>query len=168
MRDRHHARLCGSCQAPMACTEDACWRCASPWVENHLRAAPSPTRARPDHGGRRHQVDAEAGIAARRADAAAVRRRAVPATRVERDLSRAARATTSVPHRADAAVVWEGASEPTPLFTRHMRGAIEAERDRRRQSRASGAVAHRGAALERAGSAPFEAAAALGSTTTRR
>jgi hypothetical protein len=27
---------------------------------------------------------------------------------------------------------------PTPLFTRHMRGAIEGERDRRRQSRSHG------------------------------
>jgi hypothetical protein len=27
---------------------------------------------------------------------------------------------------------------PTPLFTRHMRGAIEGERDRRRQNRSHG------------------------------
>jgi hypothetical protein len=125
----------------------------------------------------------------------------VPATRAERALSRAARATTSVLHRREPDLVSEGSSESTPLFTRHMRGAIEAERDRRRQRRAGGAVAYRGAARERAASAPhpritaavagnacalteaqldmdrwideggtlpFEAAAALGSTTSRR
>jgi hypothetical protein len=78
----------------------------------------------------------------------------VPATRAERELSRAARATTLVVHRPEPDVVWDGSSESTPLFTRHTRGAIEAERDRRRQRRAGGAVAYRGAALERAASAP--------------
>jgi hypothetical protein len=156
MRDRHHPRLCGSCRAPMARTEDACWRCESPWVEKHARAAPSATHThpRPHHGGRRHQAHADAGIAARREHAAAVRRRAAPATRAERALSRAARATTSVLHRSAPDVVWEGSSESTPLFTRHTRGAIEAERDRRRQRRAGGAVACRGATRKRAGSAP--------------
>jgi hypothetical protein len=76
---------------------------------------------------------------------------------------------------------------PTPLFTRHTRGAIEAERDRRRQRRARGATAHPGTARERTASAaatqahldmerwidegglvPFEAAALLRATTSRR
>lgn len=125
----------------------------------------------------------------------------MPATRVERDLSRAARATTSVLHRFEPDLVSEGSSESTPLFTRHTRGTVESERDRRRRRRAGGAVAYRGAALARAASAPhrrvtaavagnaravtearldmdrsideggtlpFEAAAALGSTTSRR
>jgi hypothetical protein len=163
VRDRHHPRVCGSCSAPMARTEDACWRCASPWVENHSRAATSATRThpRPDHGGRQHHANADAGIAARLAHAAAVRRRAVPATRVERDLSRAARATTSVLHRPEPDLVSEGSSESTPLFTRHMRGAIEAERDRRHQRRAGGAVAYRGAALARAASAHRRITAAV-------
>jgi hypothetical protein len=78
----------------------------------------------------------------------------VPATRAERALSRAARATTSVLHRSAPDVVREGSSESTPLFTRHTRGAIEAERDRRRQRRAGGAVAYRGATRKRAASAP--------------
>jgi hypothetical protein len=30
MRDRHLSRLCRSCQAPMACQADACWRCGAP------------------------------------------------------------------------------------------------------------------------------------------
>jgi hypothetical protein len=115
--------------------------------------------------------------------------------------ARASRATTAVLHRQEREVVSEGSSDPTPLFTRHMPGAIEADRDRRRQRRPGGAVAHRGAARERAVSArhpritaavagnaravteahldmdrwideggrlPFEAAAALGPTTSRR
>jgi hypothetical protein len=76
---------------------------------------------------------------------------------------------------------------PTPLFTRHMRGAIEAERDRRRQHRARGATAQPRTARERTASAaatqahlemerwidegglvPFEAAALLRATTSRR
>ena len=32
MRDRHVARLCRSCQAPMARQETACWRCGAQWV----------------------------------------------------------------------------------------------------------------------------------------
>jgi len=32
MRDRHFPRLCGSCQAPMARQEDACWRCGTQWA----------------------------------------------------------------------------------------------------------------------------------------
>jgi hypothetical protein len=110
-------------------------------------------RASADHGGRQHQANADAGIAARRAHAAAVRRRVVHATRVERDLSRAARATTPVLHRPAPHLVSEGSPESTPLFTRHTRGTIEAERDRRRQRRADAAVAYRDAALERAASA---------------
>jgi predicted amidophosphoribosyltransferase len=31
MRDRHRPRLCGSCQAPIAREDDACWRCVTPW-----------------------------------------------------------------------------------------------------------------------------------------
>jgi hypothetical protein len=76
---------------------------------------------------------------------------------------------------------------PTPLFTRHTRGAIEAERDGRRQRRAHGANAHPETSRERTASAaatqahldmerwidegglvPFEAAALLRATTSRR
>lgn len=32
MHDRHVARLCRSCRAPMARQEDACWRCGAQWV----------------------------------------------------------------------------------------------------------------------------------------
>jgi len=32
MRDRHLPRLCRSCHGPMACQEDACWRCGAPWA----------------------------------------------------------------------------------------------------------------------------------------
>jgi hypothetical protein len=68
---------------------------------------------------------------------------------------------TPVLHRPDPVVVSEGSSESTPLFTRHMRGAIEAERDRRHQRRAGGAVAYRGAALARAASAHRRITAAV-------
>jgi hypothetical protein len=79
---------------------------------------------------------------------------------------------------------------PTPLFTRHTRGVIEAERDRRRQRRARGAAstAHPevGAAVaddarvvaqarldmdrwvNEGGMVPFEAAAVLRATSMRR
>jgi hypothetical protein len=32
MRNRHAARLCRSCQAPMAGQEDTCWRCGVAWA----------------------------------------------------------------------------------------------------------------------------------------
>jgi predicted amidophosphoribosyltransferase len=32
MRDRHMARLCDVCQAPMARQEETCWRCGSRWT----------------------------------------------------------------------------------------------------------------------------------------
>jgi hypothetical protein len=122
----------------------------------------------------------------------------VAATTAEPDLSRAAGAATSVLRRPAPDVVPESSSEPTPLFTRHTRGAIEADRDRRRQRTA---IAYRGAAHERAASAragriaaavagdaravtqarldmdrwvdeggmvPFDAAALLRAATTRR
>ena len=31
MRNRHFARRCVSCQAPMARQEDTCWRCGAQW-----------------------------------------------------------------------------------------------------------------------------------------
>ena len=49
---------------------------------------------------------------------------------------------------------------PTPLFTRHTRGTIEAERDRRRQRGARGAIVHRGTVRERAASPPHDKIAA--------
>jgi hypothetical protein len=91
--------------------------------------------------------------------------------------------------------VREGSSQPTPLFSRHTRGVIEAERDRRRQRRARGAIAPPGMTRERDASAaaaannsraatqahldmerwinegglvPFEAATVLRATTSRR
>jgi hypothetical protein len=32
MRNRHLARLCRHCQAPMARQEDTCWRCGTQWA----------------------------------------------------------------------------------------------------------------------------------------
>ena len=32
MRERHFPRVCGSCQAPMARQENACWRCGTLWA----------------------------------------------------------------------------------------------------------------------------------------
>jgi hypothetical protein len=32
MRERHFPRVCGSCRAPMARQEDACWRCGTQWA----------------------------------------------------------------------------------------------------------------------------------------
>ena len=40
MRDRHLSRLCGSCQAPLARQENACWRCGTNWATED---APRPT-----------------------------------------------------------------------------------------------------------------------------
>ena len=58
MRDRHFARVCRSCQAPMARQEDSCWRCGARWASKdaprttlrliaggapmHVTAAPHP------------------------------------------------------------------------------------------------------------------------------
>lgn len=58
MHDRHVARLCRSCQAPMACQEDECWRCGarSPSPSSRARATPthvasgSPLVAAADEG----------------------------------------------------------------------------------------------------------------------
>jgi hypothetical protein len=36
MRDRHVARVCRSCQAPMARQEEACWRCGARWASEDL------------------------------------------------------------------------------------------------------------------------------------
>ena len=46
MRDRHHPRVCRSCQTPMAGQEDSCWRCGTRWASEDtprttLRATPS-------------------------------------------------------------------------------------------------------------------------------
>jgi hypothetical protein len=68
--------------------------------------------------------------------------------------SLAAAASTSVLPFPAPDVVRERPSEPSPLFTRHTLGGIEAERDSRRQRRARGAVVYRSAARERAGSEP--------------
>jgi hypothetical protein len=45
MRDRHFPRVCGSCDAPMARQEDACWSCGTRWASEDeprtaLHAAP--------------------------------------------------------------------------------------------------------------------------------
>jgi hypothetical protein len=202
MRDRHHPRLCG-CGAPMACAEDACWRCATPWADRGPRATPAATRPRlrPDHGGRQHEPRVESAVGGGGAHAGTARTRPVAATTAERGLSRAAGAAPSVLRRPAPGVVREGSSGPTPLFTRHTPGVIEAERDRRRQRRAHGAIAHPGTTRGRAASAslgriatavagdaravaqarldldrwvdeggrvPFEAAALLRTTTSRR
>lgn len=47
MRDRHFARLCGACQAPMSRQEDTCWRCGSRWAP----AGSARTRLRVIPGG---------------------------------------------------------------------------------------------------------------------
>ena len=43
MRNRHFARLCRACQAPMAGQEDSCWRCGARWASEE--ASPIPLRA---------------------------------------------------------------------------------------------------------------------------
>jgi hypothetical protein len=152
MRDRHHPRVCGSCRAPMARAEDACWRCGTAWVEKGSRAVASTTRTRlrAEHSGRQHESMADSGAVGRLAHAAAGRRGLVDAITAEADVSRAAGAAASVPRRRGPGLVREGSSEPTPLFTRHAGGVIEADRDRRRKLRARGPIAHLGASRERA------------------
>ena len=40
MRDRHFPRICGSCQAPLARQEHACWRCGTDWaIEDEPRTS---------------------------------------------------------------------------------------------------------------------------------
>lgn len=199
MRHRHHPRSCAACGAPMAAQQDACWRCATPWAEDRPRSTPSAprTRRRADHSGRQH----ESGLVGRRARAATVRRRSVAATTGGSDLGRAVGAAPSALRRPEPDLVGERPAEPTPLFTRHTRGAIEAERDRRGQRRARGGAAYpvraRGRApgaphgriaaavagdaravtqarldldrwVDEGGRVPFEAAALLRATTSRR
>jgi hypothetical protein len=165
MRDRHRPRLCESCQAPIAREDDACWRCATPWADDGPRSTPSTTR--PRHSARQHQSTVDAGIVGRRAHATAARRRPVAATTAEPDLSRTAPAAASVPRRPAPGLVREGSSEPTPLFTRHTRGTIEAERDRRRQRGARGAIVHRGTVRGLAASPPHDRIAAAVASNAR-
>jgi hypothetical protein len=76
------------------------------------------------------------------ASSAGARTRRQPGTApivAEPGLSRAAGAALSMLRPPAPGLVREGSSEPTPLFTRHTRGAIEAERDRRQQRRGAGA-----------------------------
>src|SRR3954451_1548921 len=47
MRDRHVARLCRSCQAPIARQEDSCWRCGAQWASEDV----PPTTLRAIAGG---------------------------------------------------------------------------------------------------------------------
>jgi hypothetical protein len=202
MRHRHHPRLCGACGAPMAREQDACWRCATPWTDDGPRSTPPTrrTRLRPGHSARKHESSADSGVLGRRAHAGTARKRPVTATIAEPGLSCAAGAAPPVLRRSAPGLVRENSSDPTPLFTRHMRGAIEAERDRR-QRRGRGATAYPLRARERAagvrhsriaaavagdaravtqarldmdrwvdegGRVPFEAAALLRATTSRR
>lgn len=44
MRQRHFARLCRACDAPMARQEDSCWRCGVTWSEQ-IHAARSGVSA---------------------------------------------------------------------------------------------------------------------------
>ena len=44
MKNRHHPRLCRSCQAPMARQEDACWKCGA--SARPAEIARPPERAR--------------------------------------------------------------------------------------------------------------------------
>jgi hypothetical protein len=41
MRERHHARLCRDCSAPMARQEAACWRCGTRWASEDAPSAPT-------------------------------------------------------------------------------------------------------------------------------
>ena len=49
MRDRHFSRVRGSCQAPMARQENACWRCGAKWAlpRTALRVVAGGQRVRP-------------------------------------------------------------------------------------------------------------------------
>ena len=38
MRNRHMARVCSNCQAPMASGEDTCWRCGVEWTREDAPA----------------------------------------------------------------------------------------------------------------------------------
>ena len=89
MRDRHQARLCAACGAPMARQADACSRCATPWDEPAAPTARSAlrTRLRADHGARQRGSRSRSGSVGWRAHAATARKRPVPATIVERSLS---------------------------------------------------------------------------------
>jgi hypothetical protein len=78
----------------------------------------------------------------------------VAATTAGSDLGRAVGAAPSVLRRPEPDLVGESPAEPTPLFTRHTRGAIEAERDRRGQRRARGGAAYPVRARGRAAGAP--------------
>jgi hypothetical protein len=53
MRNRHIPRICDTCQAPMACQEDACWRCGAPRTGD----ATSATRLRVIAGAGRQTSD---------------------------------------------------------------------------------------------------------------
>jgi predicted amidophosphoribosyltransferase len=56
MRNRHMARVCHNCQAPMASGEDTCWRCGVEWTEERQPPAtlrlvePMPADAQPALG----------------------------------------------------------------------------------------------------------------------
>lgn len=50
MRNRHIARVCSNCQAPMASGADTCWRCGVAWATEEqppttLRLVPALPRA---------------------------------------------------------------------------------------------------------------------------
>jgi hypothetical protein len=51
MRDRHIARVCRSCAAPLARQEHACWRCGTDWATEAEQPRPTlrviPGGARP-------------------------------------------------------------------------------------------------------------------------
>jgi hypothetical protein len=80
-------------------------------------------------------------------------------------LSRAAGAVLSMLRPPAPGLVREGSSEPTPLFTRHTRGAIEAERDRRQQRRGRGGAAYPVTARQRAAGVPHSRIAAAVAAT---
>ena len=165
MRHRHQPRLCGACRAPMARQQDACSRCATPWAERGSRAAPAArTRLRPDRGARQHESRPHSGVVGWRAHAPTARKRPVPATIEEHGLRTAVGAGASVRRFAPASPRDDGA-EPTPLFTRHTRGTIEAERDRRLQRRAHATTLSPASVPERASGNPHPriAAAVAGS-----
>jgi hypothetical protein len=94
----------------MARQEDDCWRCASPRADDRA------------DGGRQHGSNAGSIAAGWRVHNVPARRRPMAATVAEPGLSSAPGAVLSLVR----------SPEPTPLYTRHMRGAIEVERDRRR------------------------------------
>jgi predicted amidophosphoribosyltransferase len=44
MHNRHVARVCHACEAPMAREQCVCWRCGTQWASEHVAATGESTR----------------------------------------------------------------------------------------------------------------------------